>query len=194
MIKIGLTGNIGSGKTTVAKMFETLGVPVFYADIVAKKFLLHDAVINQIVTAFGDAVLDEQGKIINSALGVVVFSNKEKLQILNNIIHPRVREAYNDFLSKNAKSPYTIQEAAILIESGFYKLVDKIVLVKAPEDIRLQRVMKRDNLSEELVKDRMQQQLPEGELEAYSDYVVDNNGINLILPQVIKIDEILKGI
>jgi len=173
MIKIGLTGNIGSGKTTVAKMFETLGVPVFYADIVAKKFLLHDAVINQIVTAFGDA---------------------EKLQILNNIIHPRVREAYNDFLSKNAKSPYTIQEAAILIESGFYKLVDKIVLVKAPEDIRLQRVMKRDNLSEELVKDRMQQQLPEGELEAYSDYVVDNNGINLILPQVIKIDEILKGI
>lgn len=191
MMKVGLTGNIGSGKSLVAQIFETFGIPVFYADTEGKKMLDSESVRNQVVDLFGDDIIENQ-KIRRHRLAGVVFSDKKKLAQLNQIIHPAVREQFSEW-SKKQITPYVIYEAAILHESGHYKNMDKIVLVKADETLRIRRVMQRDNVSEEQVRSRMKNQWPESRKKRLSDFVIENNENHLLIPQVLQIHEKLSG-
>lgn len=187
MIRIGLTGGIGSGKSLVCSVFERLDIPVYNADKEAKKFLNQHEVINKIVSQFGEAVLSEDKTEINrKKLAELVFADKNYLNTLNSIIHPLVLQDFKLWCSKQS-ALYVVQEAAILFESGFNKFVDKIILVKAPADIRVQRVMLRDGIAQKDVLARMQNQFPENTIESMVDYVIDNSGTALLLPQIIEI-------
>jgi len=170
---VGLTGGIGSGKTTVAKLFKELGVPVYNSDLRAKKLMKNSGEIRT-------AVIDLLGKdsyvlerLNKKYIADKVFSNKELLQKLNAIVHPAVR---NDFLRwvKSKKTPYVIQEAAILFENSSYSNFDKIILVKAPKKVRLERILERDNGSKEEILARMENQWDDSEKIPLSDYIIEN--------------------
>ena len=183
---VGLTGGIGSGKSTVAKVFESLSVPVFNSDTVAKSIINNDEeVIAQVITTFG--AIYENGKLNSNKMAEVVFNDKTALKKLNNIIHPKVADYFKRWVEENASSPILIKEAAILIESGAYQQMDKIILVTAPEEIRIERVVQRDHVSEDKVKGRMQAQLSDEEKLTYADFTIDNGGKELIIPQVMEI-------
>ncbi len=186
MIKIGLTGNIGSGKTTVAKIFETLGVPIFYADIEARKFLSEKDVLDKLVNEFGNDILSDDN-LDRGALAKIVFNDKAALETLNSIIHPRVRQSLMDWMSAKQDHKYVIQEAAILFESGFYIFFDKNIIVSCPEDVAIKRVMKRDGIGENDVRARIQNQWPEQKKIQLADYVILNDNTNLVIPQVLSI-------
>lgn len=192
MIKVGLTGNIGSGKSTVAKVFETLGVPVYHADDEAKKILDTSDVQIILVAKFGKKIID-QSTINRKELGRIVFNDPEALIFLNSLIHPLVKENLNTWMNSNRNSQYIIQEAAILFESGFYKEFDKTIIITAPVDLAINRVMVRDNVSKEEVLVRMKNQWPQEKKEALSDFVISNDESSLILPKVLDIHEILSA-
>lgn len=170
---IGLTGGIGSGKSTIAKYFESKGIPVYIADIEAKKILDSNLVIGKVVDAFGMDVLEDE-KINRTKLSAVVFNNPEKLKQLNAIIHPQVKIHFLDWVKKHENFPIVIKEAAILFESGSYKDCDKIILVTAPKEIRIQRVMQRDNVTKEAVEARMANQWEDEKKIKLSDFVIQN--------------------
>lgn len=187
MIKVGLTGNIGSGKSLVARIFETLHVPIFSADIEGKKILDNPDIRDEIVNLFGQEVI-EGTQLLRPKIAEIVFSDKLALEKLNQIIHPAVRKHFTNW-ANNQISPYVIYEAAILHESGHYKNMDKIILVKADENLRVKRVMQRDHVSEKQVRSRMQNQWPETDKEKLSDFVIENNGKSLVIPKVLSIHE-----
>jgi len=188
MIQVGITGNIGSGKTTAAKVFETIGIPVFQADRTAKALFYDKDVFDQIVHLFGKGVIEPQTKQINKKkIAAIVFNNLEKLEKLNSIIHPKVRIAYQNWIKKHQNRNYVLHEAAILIESGFYKMFDKIILVTAPENIRINRVIARDKLTLEEVNSRIKNQIPESEKIKFADYILNNSGEQLLIPQILHI-------
>jgi len=188
---IGLTGGIGSGKTTVARVFELLGIDVYYADIQAKKILSSDKIKEQIISAFGNVYKDN--KLQNKKLAEIVFNDKKKLEKLNSIVHPAVEKDFEQWSKKNSGKPYLIKEAAILFESGSYKKVDKIITVFAPENIRVLRVCKRDNINKAQVIARINNQMPDNEKIAKSDFVIKNYNGYLIIPQIIEIDNALRS-
>ncbi len=191
-MKVGLTGNIGSGKTTVSAIFAELGIPVYNADIEARKMLSIREVIDKIVALFGTRVLDEKGGIDRGSLAQLVFSDSGKLTMLNELIHPLVWADYDTWhLSQG--TPYTIMEAAILFESGLAKHFDRIILVSAPEWLRIDRVMKRDGTGRQKVMSRIKHQTPEHQLMDMAHFVVQNDGLAAVLPQVIKIDASLRA-
>ncbi|MDR3287199.1 MAG: dephospho-CoA kinase, partial [Prevotellaceae bacterium] len=146
MLKIGLTGGIGSGKTLVSKVFNTIGVPVFCADTEAKKIYADTEVRNQIIDIFGNQIYINDTDVDKQLLASKIFSDKKLLEKVNNIIHPAVHKHFETWLTQQ-KSPYIIHEAAILFESGFDKFMDKIIVVNAPQDLRIARVMARDKQS-----------------------------------------------
>lgn len=185
-IIIGLTGGIGSGKSTIAEIFTTLKIPVFNSDQEAKKLYSLPEVKQQIIERFGN-VYTEQNHLDKKALGSIVFNNDEKLQQLNNIIHPVVKTLFENWVTKNNQASILIKEAAILIESGAAKQVDKIIVVTAPKKERVKRVMQRDNVSEKEVIARMSKQLPEEELIAQADFIIKNDNQHLVIPQVLDI-------
>lgn len=170
---IGLTGGIGSGKTTIAKYFESKGIPVYIADIEAKKIMDSNLVIGKVVDAFGMDLL-ENDKINRAKLSAVVFNNPEKLARLNAIIHPEVKIHFMDWVEKHKNFPIVIKETAILFESGSYKDCDKIILVTAPKEVRIQRVMERDNITKDAVKARMSNQWEDDKKMQLSDFVIQN--------------------
>ncbi len=170
---IGLTGGIGSGKTTIAKYFESKGIPVYIADIEAKKIMDSNLVIGKVVDAFGMDLL-ENDKINRAKLSAVVFNNPEKLARLNAIIHPEVKIHFMDWVEKHKNFPIVIKETAILFESGTYKDCDKIILVTAPKEVRIQRVMERDNITKDAVKARMSNQWEDDKKMQLSDFVIQN--------------------
>ncbi len=191
MIKVGLTGGIGSGKSTVAKVFEILKVPVFYADNVGKLLINNDAeVIKSIKKEFED-IYDDDNFIIKKKLANIIFSNPEKLEIINSIVHPAVRKEYLKWCDKNSAKPYSIMEAAILFESGTYKILDKTITVFAPKNTRIKRVCKRDNITAEKVIERMNNQMSEDKKVKLANFVIYNDDNDMILSQILKIDEIL---
>lgn len=192
MLQVGLTGNIGSGKTTVCKVFENLGVQVFYADLRARMIMEREAVINKVVNEFGKDVLDEGGKLNRKALAAIVFNNKEKLDKLNGIVHPLVREQYLEWVSENKDQPYVIEEAAILFESGMADQFDQVIVVAAPLEVRVERVMRRDGISREEVLRRAANQFAEEDLVARANYVIHNDGLQLVVPRVLTIDQSLR--
>lgn len=170
---IGLTGGIGSGKTTIAKYFETLGIPVYIADEEAKKILDLPETAHKIAAAFGEEVLTK-GKPDRKKLAAAVFNNTKKLELLNSIIHPKVRQHFLQWVEANSNKKIVIKEAAILFESGSYKDCDAVILVTAPKEVRIQRVMQRDNTTKEEVLERMSNQWEDEKKEALSDYVITN--------------------
>ncbi len=187
MLKVGLTGNIGSGKSTVAKIFNILGVPVYHADIEAKKFLFQNEIIRTLKNEFGESII-VNNQIDRNILASIVFNKNEALDFLNQLIHPLVKEDFDNWCKKqDSETSYIILEAAILFESNFNQYVDKNILVAADQEIRLQRVIKRDKLQKEEVLKRMKNQWEEEKKAAFCDFIIKNNENDLIIPQVIEI-------
>jgi len=186
MLKVGLTGGIGSGKTTVAQIFEVLSIPVYYADTAARALMNQDPELKKkIIASFGTNAYTN-GELNRSYLGSVVFRDKEKLNLLNSIVHPvTIRESEN--WMKNQKTPYAIKEAALIFEAGLEKHLDYVIGVTAPESLRIQRVVERDHIPSEKVLDRMRNQMDEKEKISRCDFVIQNNVNTALLPQVLAI-------
>ena len=187
MLKIGITGSIGSGKTTVCMMFKNLGVKVYHADIEAKKFLSKESVKKKIKDMFGDSIFNKNGNVDNKILASIVFNNPHTLEKLNSLIHPLVRSDFDSWLKKYKKKKYILHEAAIIFESGFYKNFDAIITVSAPEDLRIKRVKQRDNITEQEILNRMKFQLTDEKKNKKADFVIYNDEQQLLIPQVLKI-------
>ncbi|MFP5438016.1 MAG: dephospho-CoA kinase [Bacteroidia bacterium] len=170
---IGLTGGIGSGKTTVAKYFETLGVPVYYADDEAKKILYTPEVAVLLSEAFGSGIFTDN--IPDRAkIAALVFADKEKLAMLNGIIHPRLGEHFAQWVVSKNDYSFVIKEAAILFESGSYKQCDAVILVTAPLETRINRVMERDGVSRDKVLQRIHNQWTDEQKMPFSEYIITN--------------------
>jgi len=190
MIQVGITGGIGSGKSTVCKVFEALGVSVFYADAEAKTLINSDHELqSQISEKFGKNLF-EKGVLNRQKLANIVFNNNEALLELNNLVHPKVGNCFENWVL-NQKTPYVLKEAAILFESGSHKSLKKVIYVSAPQELRIERVCKRDNVSKKQVLERIKNQWPEKQKEALSDFVILNDDKNLIIPQILKIHQML---
>jgi len=189
MIKVGLTGNIGSGKSVVSKIFEILKVPVYHADEKAKIILESADVIKKLKVLFGNEVIDKYGKPDRKKIAELVFTDNKKLDALNIIIHPAVISDFNNWVESQDKNKYIIMESAILYETGYATLFDMIIIVSSPEQLRIDRVIERDKLSLNDVKNRIKNQLKEKELIKRADFVIKNNDNELILHQVIKLHQ-----
>lgn len=187
---IGLTGGIGSGKTTIANFFAEMGVPVYIADNQAKKIMQSKHIVAEIKAVFGDFLFENE--VLNRAkLAEIVFNNKEKLNQLNAIIHPAVKKDFELWLQENKNYEYVIYESAILFESGRYKDCDKIITVTAPEETRIERVINRDKTNREQVLSRMKMQWKDEERVAKSDFVIFNENLKTVKEEVVKILKIL---
>jgi dephospho-CoA kinase len=187
MIRIGITGGIGSGKTTVCKLFEILGVPVYYSDEESKKLLDEDTAVHSfLLQEFGREVLDANGKVDRKILAEKVFGNKEALAKLNSVVHPAVGKHFADWL-KAREAPYILKEAAILFESGANKQVDRVITVLAPAELKIERAMKRNGISREEVIRRMNNQMSDEEKAKRSDYILTNDEQSLLIPQVLEL-------
>jgi len=184
MLRIGLTGGIGSGKSTVAKIFEVLGIPVYYADDAAKRLMNEDENLKEQITHhFGsDSYID--GKLNRSFIAKMVFNHKEKLELLNSLTHPAVMHDSEKWIAAQT-TPYAIREAALIFESGIYKHLDYVIGVSSPEELRIERTMKRDNVSREEVLKRMKSQMDENKKINLCDFVIYNNEEQFIMPQVL---------
>jgi len=187
MFKIGITGNIGAGKTQVCQIFELLDIPVYYADPRAKGLMVEDKVlVASIKNLLGEEAYYGEGGLNRSYISSVVFKNRAKLEALNQLVHPAVARDFEKW-ANNQKSAYCIKEAALLFESGSYEQLDKTILVVADEAIRLQRVMARDGMKEHEVKARMKNQMAQEVKEKLADHVIDNNGSKGLVVQVLKL-------
>ena len=175
MVKVGLTGGIGSGKTTVSNFILEYGIPVYNSDSQGKKLMNTNLeLINDIVNIFGESVYNN-GILNTNLLSSIVFSDAEKIKQLNNLVHPKVAEDFKQWVEKNNNQPILIKEAAILIESGAYLDMDKIILVISKKSNRINRVSKRDNSDLESIEKRINFQLTDDEKIQYADYIIENN-------------------
>lgn len=190
---VGLTGGIGSGKSTIAAYFKSLGVPVYIADDEAKKILYTPEAVAGVVEAFGSKVLTN-GLPDRDKIAAEVFDSPGKLQLLNDIIHPKVRQHFANWLNLHTTVPFVIKEAAILFESGSYKDCDKIILVKAPQDVKIERVMRRDNVTREQVLKRMEAQWSDEKKESGSDYIITNINLEDAKKEALRILKIINNI
>lgn len=187
---IGLTGGIGSGKTTVANCFKELGVPVYIADDAAKGVMQSETILSDIRKIFGDAVFEDT-TLVRQKLAAIVFADQEKLKQLNTIVHPAVAKHFKTWLYTHQQFPFIIYEAAILFESGGDQKCDKIITVTAPEAIRIERVIGRDTTTREQVLQRMNSQWTDAQRIAKSDFVIENIDFNMTKSQIVKILKIL---
>lgn len=191
-LAIGITGGIGSGKSTVCKVFKLLGVPVFEADLVAKTLINSNAEIrNGLIQHFGKDIYSSDGKINRKMLANLIFNDDLLMEKVNRLVHPAVRNEYMNWI-KQQNSAYIIHEAAILFESGFYKMMDYTILVSAPVEMRIERVTDRDNISQEMARSRMLKQMPDEEKLKLAGFELVNDNKKLLIPQIIEIDKNLK--
>ena len=190
MLKVGITGNIGSGKTTVCKVFEVLGIPVFYADEAAKQVMTEDAeLIAGIKQAFGPEAYFADGSLNRKHIGGIVFNDTQQLEKLNALVHPATFRAFDVWVQQQTHAPYVLKEAAILFESGSYKKCDRSILVAAPLNTRIARVIQRDGVTADEVKAREARQYPqEKKMELANDIIV-NDDSQLVIPQVLKLHQ-----
>lgn len=188
-LQIGITGGIGSGKSLVCRIFQTLGVSVYDADSRAKAVMTTDGIlISQIKKEFGVLAYHENGALNREYLAEKVFNQPEQLKILNKLVHPRVQADYEDWVEAHRDEAYIIKEAALLFEATSYKMLDKIVLVYAPEQMRIQRVLRRDShRNETQVKGIIQNQMSDDEKKLLADGVIVNDETQLVIPQVLRL-------
>ena len=192
---VGITGGIGSGKTTVSKVFQTLGVPVYNSDDRAKSLLNEDEQLKSaVVERFGPDAYDASGMLNRQFLAVTVFGDEKKLASLNALVHPAVGINFSEWTQAHPGHPYLIKEAALLFETGSYHSLDYIILVKAPEETRIQRILKRDpQRSKQQIADIIAKQLTDPEKEKLADFVLSNDDKELLIPQILEIDETIRG-
>ncbi len=189
---IGLTGGIGSGKSVVAKIFTTLGIPVFNADEAAKHIMQTSPEMKaKLIEQFGSSIYDASG-LQKEKLAAIVFNDPYQLQLLNVIVHPVTIQAAKDWAAKQT-SPYVIKEAALIFESAAADGLFKVIGVTAPLSLRIQRVMQRDGVSKEQVEVRMQHQISDTIKMRLCDYVIENNNQQMLIPQVLELDKAIRA-
>jgi dephospho-CoA kinase len=193
MIRVGLTGGIGSGKSIVSSVFETLGVPVFHADNEAKNLYLFPEVKASIIREFGNTVFSADGEVDRIKLAARIFSDTESLKKLNALIHPLVKKQFEVWCGKHSGHTYIVHEAAILFETGFDQYFDQIIVVSAPLELCIHRVMLRDHTSREEVLQRMSHQWDLSRKEALADYILVNDGSKVLLPGILEIHDKLRN-
>jgi dephospho-CoA kinase len=187
---IGLTGGIGSGKTTIANYFAAMGIPVYIADDGAKRVMQSDVILKEVKAVFGQDIFD--GQVLNRAkLAQIVFNDKEQLAKLNAIVHPAVKQDFELWMKEYKNFDYVIYEAAILFESGRYKECDIIITVTAPEEVRIERVIERDKTTREQVLSRMKMQWNDEKRISMSNFVINNDNLKIAKEEVVKILKIL---
>ena len=192
VLKIGLTGGIGSGKTTVAKIFELLGTPVYYADEASKRlYHTNKELMAGLKKHFGEDVYTNE-QLNRSKLAAIVFNDPGKLELLNSLVHPLTIKDAEEWMQKQ-KVPYIIKEAALLFEAGSAKGLDFIVGVSAPEELRIKRVMDRDGIKKEEVLNRIKRQMDEKTKMSLCDFVIKNTEEELVIPQVLALHEKFLG-
>ncbi|RYG31690.1 MAG: dephospho-CoA kinase [Chitinophagaceae bacterium] len=191
MLKIGITGGIGSGKTTVCTVFELLGIPVYYADQVAKDIMIADQeLISALKSEFGQETYFEDGSLNRKYLSNLVFNNNIKLEKLNALVHPAVFRHFDNWVAaQSSMTPYIVKEAALLFESGSFKMCDYNMLVIAPQEVRIERVMARDQVDRAAVMARIEKQLSDDEKREKADHVIYNDEDHSIIKQVIGLHE-----
>ena len=192
MLKIGITGGIGSGKTTVCKVFETLGIPVYNADTQAKLLMNTDPELKASLQGYFGSDIYVDGILVRHRLAEIIFNDREALEKVNSWVHPAVARDFERWRSMQT-SPYVLEEAAIIFESNIMHRFEKIILVTAPEDLRIERVCARDHVAPEAVQKRMANQWPEEKRIALADYVIYNDNLRLITPQVMAIHKSICG-
>ena len=185
MIRVGITGGIGTGKSTVCKIFASMGIPVLDADTLAKNIAEIDTnVKQQILEAFGTESYDEQEKYNRKFIASIVFNDPEKLKILNNIIHPAVIDYTNKWADQHQDKKYVIKEAALMFESGSYKYNDINIVVNSPKELRIQRILSRDNASLEEIIRRIESQMSDDERNSMADKIITNDEHSSLIAQV----------
>lgn len=184
---VGLTGGIGSGKTTVAKLFQKHGVPIYIADERAKLLMERPDVVEAVQQIFTTSVINENGLLDRAKIKQLVFDNKTLLEQLNQVVHPRVKKDFEDWLDEHKDSPFVIKESAILFESGLETSCDLVILVVAPEEIRIERVMARDGVSKDQVLKIIDNQMKDEEKVERSQYIIENNNKKTIESDIIAI-------
>jgi dephospho-CoA kinase len=190
MLKVGITGGIGSGKTTVSKVFEVLGVPVFYADEHAKRVMVEDPIlIAAIRHEFGNESYFDDGGLNRKYIANIVFNDAARLGKLNAIVHPATFRAFDVWVAQMGNVPYILKEAALLFEAASYKLCDKAIMVYAPLETRINRVMHRDNISRDEVLSRNAKQMSDEEKIKLADYTIINDDTRLVIPQVLALHQ-----
>ena len=184
--QVGVTGGIGSGKSTVCRIFKSLGVPVYDSDSRAKLLMTTDGIlIEQIRKEFGTLSFYPDGSLNRKYLGEQVFQSEEKRRVLDRLVHPRVAADYSNWVNTQSFA-YVVKEAALLIETGSYKTLDSTIVVTAPDELRISRVLQRDtHRTEQMVKNIINSQMPQDEKAAKADHVISNDGKTPILPQVL---------
>jgi dephospho-CoA kinase len=188
MLKVGLTGGIGSGKSTVAKIFQTLGIPVFDADAVAKSIMHTNTLVKAgVIEAFGEAAYRD-GELNRKFIADIVFKDPFQLEILNSIVHPATMQAAEEWFQQQ-EAPYVIKEAALLFEAGSAAGLDLIIGVTAPQHVRIHRVMQRDGVGRQEVLTRMGRQIEDTIKMRLCDVVIKNDGVQALLPQVLALHE-----
>lgn len=188
-LQIGITGGIGSGKSLVCRIFAVLGISVYDADHRAKSLMTTDGIlISQIRKEFGDLSYDEKGELNRTYLGEKVFSDEKQLGKLNSLVHPRVAVDYQNWLTEHNEACYVVKEAALLFEAGSNKMLDKVIVVTAPDDLRIRRVLARDShRSRQQVQDIIKRQWSEEEKVKRADFVLVNDEKQMLLPEVLRL-------
>jgi dephospho-CoA kinase len=194
MVTVGLSGGMGSGKTVVSRIFQALGIPVFYADAVTKELYdTHHTLRYALINLLG-ANIYQDGRLQRKRMASLIFSDKNLLQKVNALIHPLVWQQFSQWI-RQQQTPYVVQEAAILFESGISGKMNYTIAVTAPEALRITRTMQRDNITEQEIKNRLQWQWPDEKRNAEAGFIIVNDGKQALLPQVLTIHEnILKHI
>lgn len=191
MKSVGITGGIGSGKSTVTQIFAFLGIPIYYADVNAKTILRSNKTLkSEIKKLLGEEAYFSNGKVNRAFIANKIFNDANLLNAINGIVHPAVQadsERWVEQHRKENKFPYVIKEAALLVENGSFKALDALIVVTCPEKIRIERVMKRDGITKEKVLDRIKNQLPEEMKIAVADYIITNDGLTPLIPQIVEI-------
>jgi len=190
-LQIGITGGIGSGKSLVCRIFRQLGVPVYDADSHAKELMTTDGIlISGIKKEFGDLSYHPDGALNRVYLADHVFQDQKKLELLNSLVHPRVKADYEKWVEQNKTAHYLLKEAALLFEAGTDKTLDKIIVVHAPVELRVKRVQYRDaHRTVDQIKAIVEKQMPEDEKLKRADYIIVNDETELVIPQVLKLHE-----
>lgn len=190
-LQIGITGGIGAGKSTVCKIFSVLGIPTYDADSRAKAVMTTDGILVEgIKKEFGTLSFKSSGELNREYLATEVFNNEQKLKKLNALVHPRVEVDYRNWLKEQIGAPYVLKEAALLIETGSYKALDYLLLITAPEEVRIGRVLERDkHRNRAQVKEIIKNQLDETEKLTVANFIINNDGKHSLLEQVLKLHE-----